>query len=49
MLKQLIGGLNMRNPRNWLLVVRCLRGLLATSGGTPDPALTATTPPTFAD
>ncbi|MEV6969902.1 ester cyclase [Hamadaea sp. NPDC051192] len=40
MLRQLIGGLDRRNPRNWLLMVRCLRGLLAMSGGEPDPALT---------
>jgi len=39
MLRQLIGGLDRRNPRNWVLMVRCLRGLLAMSGGEPDPAL----------
>ncbi|MFL6072506.1 MAG: ester cyclase [Mycobacteriales bacterium] len=40
MLRQLIGGLNMRNPRNWLLAARCLRGLLKMSSNDPDPALT---------
>jgi predicted ester cyclase len=48
MLKQLIGGLNMRNPRNWLLAARCLRGLLKMSAGEPDPALLHTTPPALA-
>jgi hypothetical protein len=49
MLKQLIGGLNMRNPRNWLLAARCLKGLLAMSGDKPHPMLVNTTPPAFAD
>jgi hypothetical protein len=43
MLKQLVGGLNLRNPRNWQLVVRGLRGLLAMSGR-PDPRLLDTPP-----
>ncbi|MBA5223523.1 MULTISPECIES: ester cyclase [Streptomyces] len=42
MLKQLIGGLNMRDPRNWLLTLRCLRGVLKMSGGEPDPSLAHT-------
>ncbi|MFC8664075.1 ester cyclase [Streptomyces sp. NPDC057199] len=42
MLKQLIGGLNMKRPRNWILAVRCLKGLLAMSGDQPDPTLTDT-------
>ncbi|MET7777038.1 ester cyclase [Streptomyces mirabilis] len=49
LLKQLIGGLDLRNPRNWVLAARCVRGLLKTSGGKPHPALTRTTPPAFAD
>ncbi len=40
MLKQLIGGLNMKRPGNWILAARCLKGLLALSGREPDPALT---------
>lgn len=44
MLKQLLGGLNLRNPRNWPTAVRALRGLLAMSGK-PDPRLLSTTPP----
>ncbi|MFI6578871.1 ester cyclase [Nocardiopsis sp. NPDC050513] len=47
MLRQVLGGLDMRRPRNWILAVRCLRGLLAMSGGEPHPALVDTTPPTF--
>ena len=35
MLKQLIGGLNLRDPRTWPLVIKGLRGLLAMSS---DPA-----------
>ena len=49
MLKQLIGGLNMKNPKNWILAARCLKGLLAMSGDKPGPALVHTKAPTFAD
>ncbi|MFK0229895.1 ester cyclase [Streptomyces sp. NPDC090303] len=45
MLRQLIGHLNLKNPRNWLLAARCVRGLLAMSGDGPDPALTDTERP----
>ncbi|WP_067814749.1 ester cyclase [Nocardia inohanensis] len=41
MLKQLIGGLNLRDPRTWPLAIRALRGLLAMSS-TPDPLLVNT-------
>ncbi|MEV6067452.1 ester cyclase [Nocardia sp. NPDC052001] len=41
MLKQLIGGLNPRDPRTWPLVIRALRGLLAMTGD-PNPALVDT-------
>lgn len=44
MLKQLLGGAGLKNPKNWLLAVRALRGLLKMSG-TPDPRLLKTTPP----
>ena len=44
MLKQLLGGLNLKNPRNWPTAVRALRGLAAMAGD-PDPRLVATTPP----
>lgn len=47
MLRQLIGGLDMKKPANWLKAVRCLRGLVAMSGGEPDPALSNTVPPDF--
>ncbi|NOK15897.1 ester cyclase [Corallococcus carmarthensis] len=49
MLRQLLGGLDMGSPKNWLLAVRCFKGLLAMSGGTPAPELTETRPPTFTD
>lgn len=45
MLRQLLGGLNMKNPKNWVLAVRCLRGLLKEAGGTPHPALVNTPTP----
>lgn len=44
MLRQLIGGLDMKRPKNWLLAARCVKGLLAASGGEPDPVLSKTTP-----
>lgn len=43
MLKQLLGGIGMKNPRNWWLAVKALRGLLKMTG-TPDPRLTKTPP-----
>jgi predicted ester cyclase len=46
LLKQLIGGLDMKRPASWLLAARCVRGLLAMTSE-PDPALTRTTPPVF--
>ncbi|MFJ2176839.1 ester cyclase [Streptomyces sp. NPDC087851] len=49
MLKQLIGGLSMKNPKNWLLAARCLKGLLSMSGDEPHPSLVNTTSPAFAD
>jgi steroid delta-isomerase-like uncharacterized protein len=38
MLKQLLGGLNLRDPRHWVTMVRALRGLLAMTR-VPDPRL----------
>ncbi|MEW2397978.1 ester cyclase [Streptomyces sp. NPDC046862] len=49
LLKQLLGGLNMKNPRNWVLIARCVRGLLRMSSSQPDPRLVNTTPPALAD
>ena len=43
MLKQLVGGLNLRDPRNWPVVIRGLRGLLAMSNR-PDARLIDTPP-----
>jgi hypothetical protein len=48
MLKQLLGGLNLKNPRNWPFLVRALRGVLAMSSE-PDRRLLDTTPPNLAD
>jgi hypothetical protein len=44
MLKQLLGGLNVKDPRSWPKLIRGLRGLAAASGG-PDPRLLNTTRP----
>lgn len=46
MFKQLIGNLNMRNPKNWWLLIKALRGFRQMSSE-PAPELLATTPPTF--
>lgn len=47
MLKQLLRGLNLRDPRSWPKLVRALRGLAAMTRE-PDPALLRTTPPDLA-
>lgn len=44
-LGQLIGGLNKKNPRDLLTLGRAVIGLVAMSGGEPDPRLLDTTPP----
>ncbi|ORW04456.1 ester cyclase [Mycobacterium kyorinense] len=44
MLKQLLGGLNFKDPRSWPKLVRALRGIAAMSGE-PDPRLLNTSPP----
>ncbi len=47
MIKQLLGGLDMKKPANWLLAARCVRGLLSMSAEKPDPVLTDTVAPAF--
>jgi hypothetical protein len=44
MLKQLLGSVDLKKPRNWPLVIRVLRGLLAMSSE-PDPRLLNTSAP----
>jgi hypothetical protein len=44
MLKQLLGGLNLKDPRSWPKLVRALRGMAKLSGD-PDPRLLNTIPP----
>ncbi|MEV8376476.1 ester cyclase [Kribbella sp. NPDC056861] len=44
-LKQLVAGLNKKNPRDLLKLGRAVIGLLAMSGSEPDPRLQNTTPP----
>jgi predicted ester cyclase len=41
MVKQLFGGLDLKRPTNWLLLARCVRGLLSMSSGEPDRSLQA--------
>ena len=48
-LKQLLGGVNASNPRNWPLLVRTLRGVLAMSGEPAHPALVQTVAPDLAE
>jgi predicted ester cyclase len=43
MVRQLAGGINLLDPRSWLLLVRGLRGLLSMSSD-PDPSLLDTPP-----
>jgi len=44
MLKQLLGGIGLKNPKHWLRAIRAVRGLLKLSG-MADPRLLKTTPP----
>ena len=44
-LKQLVGGLNKRNPRDLLKLGQAAIGVTAMAGADPDPRLTNTTPP----
>jgi predicted ester cyclase len=46
-LKQLIGGLDKKSPRDLVTLGRAVVGLLAMSGDEPDPRLLETTPPAF--
>ncbi|MDH6247375.1 ester cyclase [Mycobacterium sp. OTB74] len=46
-LRQLLAGIDFKNPRNWSFLVHCLRGLLAQTSSEPDPRLSNTTPPVF--
>jgi predicted ester cyclase len=46
-LKQLIGGLDKRDPRDLLTIGRAVVGLLAMSGDEPDSRLLDTVPPQF--
>jgi steroid delta-isomerase-like uncharacterized protein len=46
MFKQLVGSLNMRNPKNWWLLIKALRGFKQMSSE-PAPELLATRPPSF--
>jgi steroid delta-isomerase-like uncharacterized protein len=43
MLRQLLGGIDLKKPRHWPLAIRALRGLLAMSRA-PDPRLVDTPP-----
>jgi predicted ester cyclase len=44
-LKQVIGGIDRRRPSGLRKLLQAMRGVLAMSGGRPDPRLVDTTPP----
>ena len=46
-LRQLVGGLDKRNPKDLVTLGRAVVGLLAMAGEDPDPRLLETTPPAF--
>jgi hypothetical protein len=48
-LKQLIGGLDKRDPRDLVTLARVALGVLGEAGGDPDPRLLSTTAPTLDD
>ncbi|SDM56392.1 ester cyclase [Allokutzneria albata] len=47
LLRQLIGGLDLKKPANWLLLAKCVRGALSMTGSKPHPALLDTQPPSL--
>ncbi|MGN6724213.1 MAG: ester cyclase [Marmoricola sp.] len=49
MVSQLLRGIDVKNPRNWLTLARTVVGFLRMSGDEPDPRITNTTPPEFPD
>jgi predicted ester cyclase len=49
MLKQLLSGIDLKKPANWLGLPRTLRGLLKMAGSPPDPRLLNTVTPVFDD
>lgn len=48
-LKQLLGGLDKRNPRDVAKLLGALKGALSAAGGDPDPRLLNTSPPDLDD
>jgi predicted ester cyclase len=46
---QLLRGIDLRRPSNWLTLGRAVAGLLRMAGPEPDPRLTGTTAPEFPD
>ncbi len=48
-LKQLVGGLDKKNPKELLTLGRAVVGLLKMAGEEPDPSLLETTPPDLSD
>ena len=45
MVRQLLAGLSLRDPRQWPRLVKTVRALLSMSGADPDPRLENTIPP----
>ncbi|MFC9439312.1 ester cyclase [Nocardia sp. NPDC057030] len=48
-LRQLLGGLDKRKPRDLLTLARAVAGAVATTGAEPDPRLLTTTPPNLGE
>lgn len=49
MVTQLLRGIDLKRPRNWITLARTVVGVLRMSGDAPDPRITDTTPPDFPD
>lgn len=49
MFKQLFGGMNMKNPLNWIKLLKAIKGLLSMGGGEPAEALIKTPVAQFPD
>ena len=47
MIKQLLGSLNYKNPKNWWLLIKALKGFASAQAAEPPKALTDTSPPEF--
>ena len=49
MVTQLLSGIDLKSPRNWMTLARAVVGLLRMAGNEPDPRIANTKPPEFPD